>query len=609
MLKMEDIFRSGTRRTHIAQQLGIPFVVLKLLLVASSRQLTWNFTASNVNPPNTNGAASVASWSIQETTNLISWDNGVTKNPIYSVFKSGAYIALWDQNNQMIANESFQTGNGHLVDGPAKRLFADYVGSDNGPAIYDLSYSATGPTVTVTKSLAYQGGANTYFANFPVQSFDGNSYYYIVFKVIGASFMGVSKLDSGSSSTNYVKTYSYNPGSDETIFQLIATSSQMSAILFITYTYVSTNPNELKAIYLSKVTFTSVGSKVTLTTAQGNSSTPSSTLATLDNLDETKLYFVNQYDQLIYQYSRMFDTSATTLTKSMASSTSIALSASYQFVGTVNLGPFAFLAGINENNFNGYSASIYSKADLSLLAWLLKLQTNGGSPKMSLGMVLNGFYQNGGLAVLPFGTFAICNSAVGAQHIITNITFNLCLNSTYLSLSDSKCYAVGSFPPKMGNYSEAGSPNLTIASCSDPNCNACAALYTTCTQCNSGYYLNSSSQCSPCQTGCAKCSSATTCSECLAGYTLNGDSCTIIPTPTNNTTTNNSTINNTTGVNTTNNATETNSRSNSKALAIGIGLGFGVGVGVPVLLGGVIVLLTKLGVFKMCFGRAFRPVS
>lgn len=56
--------------------------------------------------------------------------------------------------------------------------------------------------------------------------------------------------------------------------------------------------------------------------------------------------------------------------------------------------------------------------------------------------------------------------------------------------------------------------------CQSPNCARCSAQNTnTCSSCNSGYYLNTTSQCSACPAGCATCSSLTNCLSCSTGYT------------------------------------------------------------------------------------------
>ena len=168
----------------------------------------------------------------------------------------------------------------------------------------------------------------------------------------------------------------------------------------------------------------------------------------------------------------------------------------------------------------------------------------------------------------------------------------MCANSTYYSQKDLSCYQKRFFPSLQGFSSVTGTLNVTIDGCTDANCAACVANNSICTQCNSGYNLNVLDGCSPpCSANCAVCSSITACTLCSTGYTLNGGLCIV---------SSNNSSNSTTGKSGGGSGTATAVR-NTLAVTLGVVIGVALGFGIPLVVGGIITVLNKLGVFKKLF--------
>ena len=87
----------------------------------------------------------------------------------------------------------------------------------------------------------------------------------------------------------------------------------------------------------------------------------------------------------------------------------------------------------------------------------------------------------------------------------------VCTNATYCTECDQTWI-----------YDSTNHTCSTVCTTYLPNCTYCSSA-SKCTQCNGGYYLNSSNQCSPCSdiSNCVYCTNSTTCSQCELGYYVN----------------------------------------------------------------------------------------
>ena len=589
--------------TQAQQRKFILAALVTILLLAgfSQQAITWTFKASQVVPPDANSSYLFVSDN-QITTNLISWDSGATLNPIYAVQQAGRSISIYNEANKKFATQSL-LGNSayHMLDPTLQQVLLDMQTGDHGPSIYSLTYNPATATGALNKKVAYLASSFSKFIGFPVW-LPTTSYYYGFYNT-GTQNL-IVRIDGSVSTPLLSQSHNYARTTGEDNFLIITTSpAQLCNLLLGWVATTNLATNNVKATYYTKPDIDgaiayaqfSVPGQLSILKA------PSMNFAILDNLDETKLFYSDRYSNNLLLFSDVFSATVTTLPNTF--STTVPLSTGSSDILTVaNMGPFKMVVGIAQSQTVAWQASVYSKDNLSLMAGGLSIQADANSPQPTNGMVYRAFIQSGGDATLPLGTMASSrqNQVV---HLIGNITFKMCTDGKYLSTKDSQCYALGTFPALMGNSSETGSVNLTLSSCSDTNCKSCTALYTACSLCNTGYYL-SGTTCSPCGTYCEACTSATSCSACSTGATLTGESCIKPGDVVNNTTggtTNNSTSGgsgNTTGKSSPSNSSRTGS--NSKALSYGIGIGIAVGIGLPLILGGVIVLLTKFGLFKVC---------
>ena len=597
---------------------GLVFTLTKLLLVGMShQQLVWNFTAPNFSPVDTNPQN--AGSGFQTTTNLISWDNGVTYSPLFTILQQGSAIAFWNQDNKFLGSQAISGGGtGHMVDPKGHKMLIDIIGSDTGPSIHTLTYISATTRVALAKTVVYNFGSYQYFVCPPFQSIDNSNLYYFAYY---SSFslmpnFNIVCVDSNGSGTSYYRSTIYSADASEKKFLFLPTTGGQTSVLLLSFAYAGTSQNNFDASYLSKPDLTLlVNAKTKLNSPGGALVLPSQNFAMLDNLNETNCYVIDHYSNNIMLFPGMFSASGATLTQGMKTTVPFAVIRNQQYLAVLNMDTFAMLVGVAIDATVGYSASIYSKADLSLLIGRLLLQNDANSPSPSYGMSFNNaLVPNGPNVVMYFATPASKNGAP-FQYAIANITFKMCSSGKFLSLQDSTCYVTGNFPAKLGNSTAPGSLNLTIDSCSDANCLSCTSQNTACTQCDTGYQVNVATKgCSlVCSSNCDTCTSSTACTACSSGYTLNGGSCTA--TSSSNNTSNNSTINNSSINSTTNNSSSNNTSAaagnnssannnatptrNSKALAVGLGFGIGLGFGVPIVAGGIALLLTKLGVFKL----------
>ena len=406
---------------------GLATVVLMLLLVQASQQVSaFNFTASQVTPTGTNSSTNYTTL-YQISTNLISWDNGATFKPIYVAQLSGTILNIYNENNNGFVSQSL-TGSSihHVLDPDLKLVLLDRQGGDTGPALYTLTYDPATGTGSVTKKLTYSVTGFNQFIGGPTRN-PNTTYYYGLYNTGSQTVM--AQMDGSSSLNTFVKTQTYTNTSQENYYLILTTSSAQPCNLLLGWVAIfGQSTTTIKATYYIKPDFSISGSTISVT-APGSSQLkiPSSNWALLDNFDETRLFYIDVYSKNVFLYSDVFNTTVTTLTKAFTTTTP--LSAGFNEVySPVNLGAHNMVAVIIESATIAWKAMIYSKADMSTIATGLSIQSDLHSPPASVGMVFLGFYQNGGDAVLPIG--AIASTPAGMQHIIGNITFKMCTGGT-----------------------------------------------------------------------------------------------------------------------------------------------------------------------------------
>ena len=328
-----DASRSKEKKLQMKKSL-LASALLKLLVVRLSRQVALDFTASQLTPLNT--AASSGGASFLVTTNLISWDNGVTYSPIYGNQKISGYLSLWDQKNNLLMNVSVNGAFGHLLDPEAKKVFIDKASGGNGPILYDL----TGTTsLSLTKIVEYPEFGYGNFKCLPVQSLDHNTYYFFsYYSTLGPGVQYIAMIDSSTTSQSFLKIYSWNADSGESKFIFLPTTKAKCCNLFISFVSISLISNRLDARFFSKPNLDLFKpTTTTMTTPGGLIVAPTTNFATLDNLDETKLYFLDHYSNNIILFPGMFDSSTDTLTQSMVSTSPIAPLTNNQFLAAINI--------------------------------------------------------------------------------------------------------------------------------------------------------------------------------------------------------------------------------------------------------------------------------